>query len=165
MKKQSIYLSLGSNLGDRAVNLRNAIGQLPDAGVRVLRESSVYETEPVDFLEQPWFLNCAVKGETQLKPLELLPALRGIEERMGSKKEFAKGPRLIDLDVLLYGEEIIENSAMQIPHPRMHLRRFVLEPLAEIAPAIHHPLLMLTVAELRANLADRSQVRQLPGNG
>src|SRR6202521_747227 len=95
-----IYLSLGSNLGDRAANLEGAIAALPDAGVRVLRRSSIYETEPVDFLEQPWFLNCVVEAETSLAPRQLLQALQGIERLLGSKKLVPLGPRIIDLDIL-----------------------------------------------------------------
>ncbi len=160
MPVQIIYLSLGSNVGDRDANLRAAIAALGDAGVRVRRVSSLYETEPVDFLEQPWFLNCAVEGETELKPLELLRALRKIEAKMGSKKLVAKGPRLIDMDILLYGEETIDAPELQVPHPRMHLRRFVLVPLAEIARELRHPSWSGTVSDLLARTPDRSEVRR-----
>lgn len=159
---QIIYLSLGSNVGDRKANLRAAIAALGDTGVRVRRVSSLYETEPVDFLEQPWFLNCAVEGKTELKPLELLHALREIEAKMRSKKPIAKGPRLIDMDILLYGEETIDTPELQVPHPRMHLRRFVLVPLAEIAPKLEHPSWKGTVADLLAGTPDRSEVRRAP---
>src|ERR1700687_3217394 len=103
MAEKTVYFSLGSNVGEREENLRAAIGALEDGGVRVTRVSSFYETEPVDFLEQAWFLNCAVAGETEVPALELLRALRGIGLRMGSKKLVEKGPRLIDMDILLYG--------------------------------------------------------------
>ncbi len=139
MANHTVHLSLGSNLGDRAGNLRAAIAVLPGVGVRVAKVSSLYETEPVDYLEQPWFLNCVVEAETSLAPLDLLHALRGIEAQRGSQKEFAKGPRLLDMDILLYGDETIELPELQIPHPRMLLRNFVLAPLAEIAPALKHP--------------------------
>jgi len=154
-----IYLSLGSNLGDRAANLERAIAALPDAGVRVLRRSSLYETEPVDFLEQPWFLNCAIEAETSLPPERLLSALQGIERLLGSKKLIASGPRIIDLDVLLYGAEIIRTETMEIPHLRMSGRRFVLVPLAELAPGLQHPVLHATIAELLTATRDKSLVR------
>jgi len=154
-----IYLSLGSNLGDRAANLERAIAALSDAGARVLRRSSIYETEPVDYLAQPWFLNCAVEAETSLPPEQLMAALQEIERLLGSKKLIARGPRIIDLDVLLYGSEIIRTAEMEIPHPRMAERRFVLVPLAELAPALRHPVLQATIAELLAATPDKSVVR------
>jgi 2-amino-4-hydroxy-6-hydroxymethyldihydropteridine diphosphokinase len=159
--KKTVFLSLGSNLGDRAKNLNDAIAALGHASVQVVRVSSVYETEPVDYLDQPWFLNCVVEAETELGALELLRALRGIEAQLGSKKLIAKGPRLIDIDILFYGNEVIDTPELQVPHPRMHLRRFVLEPLAEIAPQFRHPILGLSAAEMLANSRDKSVVRKL----
>lgn len=157
--KTTAYLSLGSNLGDRANNLQDAIIALAAAGVEVVRVSSFYETEPVDYLDQPWFLNCAAEVQTDLSASELLHALRAIESHIGSQKLIAKGPRLLDMDILLFGDEVIDTAELQVPHPRMHLRRFVLRPLAEIAPQAQHPRAHQTIADLLASTPDQSIVR------
>ena len=161
MRKKTVYLSLGSNVGDREANLRVAIGELPHAGMAVTRVSSFYETEPVDLREQPWFLNCAAEVETHFDAIMLLRALREIEAKMGSRKLMAKGPRLIDMDILLYGSETIDTPDLQVPHPRMHLRRFVLVPLAEIAPELVHPVLKKSATRLLVETPDRSVVRRV----
>jgi len=154
-----IFLSLGSNLGDRAANLERAIEALSGIGVKVLRRSSIYETEPVDFLAQPWFLNCVVEAETSLAPRQLLDKLQAIERNLGSKKLVPRGPRIVDLDILFYGTEVIHAEGMEIPHPRLAERRFVLVPLAELVPELRHPALRKTAGELLAATQDRSVVR------
>ncbi|MBS1839934.1 MAG: 2-amino-4-hydroxy-6-hydroxymethyldihydropteridine diphosphokinase [Acidobacteria bacterium] len=161
MATHIVYLSLGSNLGDRVAMLRTGIDALTSAKVLVRKISSFYETEPVDFLDQPWFLNCVVEAETSLPPQELLRTLRGIESSIGSKKEFSKGPRLLDIDILLYGDETIDSPELQIPHPRMVRRKFVLAPLAEIAPSLKHRSWSATAAQLLSGSADPSKIRKL----
>ncbi len=158
-KPTLIYISLGSNLGDRAANLERAIDSLAVIGVHVLRRSAIYETEPVDFLAQPWFLNCVVEAETILEPLPLLQALQGIERSMGSQKLVPRGPRIIDLDILFYEDAVIREQGMEIPHPRLAERRFVLIPLAELAPNFSHPVLKLTIRNLLEKTQDCSAVR------
>jgi 2-amino-4-hydroxy-6-hydroxymethyldihydropteridine diphosphokinase len=164
IKSTIVFLSLGSNVGDRKNNLRAAIAALAELGVKIKTVSSIYETEPVDLLEQPWFLNCVVEGETTVPPVELLKKLRELEKRMGSKKLVARGPRLIDLDILVYGQQTINSTELQVPHPRMHLRRFVLAPLAEITPDLKHPSWRGTAAQLFAALDDKSTVKKLSGD-
>jgi 2-amino-4-hydroxy-6-hydroxymethyldihydropteridine diphosphokinase len=160
MPMTTVYLSLGSNVGDRPQNLRTAIAALDDAGVQIRRISKIYETEPVDYLEQDWFLNCVVEGETALAAAELLQGLRRIEKKMGSAKAFAKGPRIIDLDILYFADAVINSMGLQIPHPRLADRRFVLVPLAEMAPGLRHPVTQKTSAEMLLATRDRSAVRE-----
>lgn len=159
MPATTVFLSLGSNLGDREANLRAGIAALEGIGVRVTRVSGIYETEPVDYLEQGWFLNCVVEGETDLGAVELLRELRGIEARLGSKKMIAKGPRILDMDILLYGDETMESAELQVPHPRMLERRFVLVPLAEIAVGVRHPSWEGTAGEMLEACLDTGVVR------
>jgi len=155
----TVYIALGTNVGNREHNLRAAIRLLAEAGIRILRISSIYETEPVDYLEQPWFLNAVLEAQTGLPARDLLRELRSIESTMGSKKAFAKGPRLMDLDILLYGTDAIATPDLQVPHPRMLQRRFVLVPLAEIAPHLCHPTWPATAQQLLAALKDPCVVR------
>jgi 2-amino-4-hydroxy-6-hydroxymethyldihydropteridine diphosphokinase len=164
MAECTIYLSLGSNVGEREKNLQVAIAALEEQKIQVRRVSSFYQTEPVDFLEQSWFLNCVVEATTGLNAEGVLAALREIERKMGSRKFVPKGPRLIDLDLLLFGRETIERPELQVPHPRMQSRRFVLVPLAEIAPELKHPSWNVTVADLLERTPDKSQVRRFEGS-
>ncbi len=157
---RTVYLSLGSNVGDRAAQIARAVETLAAAGVRVLRQSSLYATEPVDFETQSWFLNCVVEAETGLMPRQLLRALQGVERALGRKKMVRRGPRAIDIDLLLYGSSVVRAAELEVPHPRMTERRFVLVPLSELAPALRHPTLHRTVAELLAETPDHSRVRR-----
>ena len=152
--KKTAYLSLGSNLGDRGANLAAAIQELGELG-RVVARSSVYETEPVEVERQPCFLNCVVALETELMPRQFLSRVLAIEQKMGRRRTQPKGPRTIDIDILLFGPSIVDTAALTIPHPGMHQRRFVLEPLAEIAPEIRHPVLKKTVREMLDALPPR----------
>jgi 2-amino-4-hydroxy-6-hydroxymethyldihydropteridine diphosphokinase len=154
------YLSLGSNVGDREKNLQDAIARIGRLG-QVRKVSSIYETEPVELMEQPWFLNCAVALDTTLSARDLLSALLAIEETMGRKRTVEKGPRTIDIDVLLFGDAVIESSALTVPHPEMHRRRFVLEPLAEIAADVRHPVIGKTARNLLKELPSGQVVRKI----
>lgn len=139
---KKVYLSLGSNLGDRAQNLEKALSALEQEKIWILKRSSVYETEPQDVAEQPWFLNMAVECDTRLFPLQLLGVLQGIERNLGRVRDRAtlrNGPRVIDIDMLLYADVQMDTPALVLPHPRMFDRRFVLEPLVEIAPGLLRP--------------------------
>lgn len=147
-----IYLALGSNLGDRLQNLRDAVERLAPQ-VRVTKISGVYDTAPWGVIEQPRFLNLVLAGETELAPIQVLRLLKEIERAMGRQETVRYGPRVIDLDVLLYDDVIFENEVLQIPHPRMHERRFVLEPLAEISPEVVHPKLKKSARELLDDLS------------
>ena len=151
------YLSLGSNLGDRAGNLRRAISLLRGLG-DVERVSSAFETEPVEVIGQAWFLNCAVALETTASPERLLAGLLAIEREMGRVRSGFKGPRVIDLDILLFENEVCDSPDLNIPHPAMQERRFVLTPMAEIAPDAVHPLFQRSMRELLEALPPQGQI-------
>jgi 2-amino-4-hydroxy-6-hydroxymethyldihydropteridine diphosphokinase len=143
-----VYLSLGSNRGDRAAHLRHALEELARQGVTIHRVSTLYKTEPMDFTPQAWFLNCAVEASTTLMPLQLLKAVKSVERSLGRRPGVSKGPRAIDIDILLYENVVVRTAALTIPHERMTERRFVLVPLRELAPAARHPVNGKTVAEM-----------------
>lgn len=145
---KTVYLALGSNLGDRLRNLQRAVTLLNQAGVTVQTVSSIWETEPVGFADQGWFLNIALKATTDLTPLQLLVRTASIENAMGRKQVIRNGPRTIDIDILLFGRTIIDTPTLTVPHPRLHERRFVLEPLNEITPTLRHPTLGRSIGNL-----------------
>jgi 2-amino-4-hydroxy-6-hydroxymethyldihydropteridine diphosphokinase len=161
---------MGSNLGDRLGYIREAKGKLEQSPeIEIRRCSSVYETEPVGYWvkgqgsrgkEQPWFLNMVIELEIALKPLDLLDFLLGIESHMGRKRDLRRGPRNIDLDLLLYDDVVLNSDKLTLPHPRMHQRRFVLVPLAEIAPKVVHPSSKKTAKELLDELSADSNFRE-----
>jgi 2-amino-4-hydroxy-6-hydroxymethyldihydropteridine diphosphokinase len=155
------FLSLGSNLGDKKRNLKRAIRLLKNASVRILRASSLYQTQPVGNADQPWFANQVVEIETDLTPWALLALLQTIEKKMGRTRTIMNGPRLIDLDILLAEDTILDTADLTIPHPRMAARNFVLVPLAEIAPDVQHPVLEKRAAVLLAESCDRSAVHKI----
>src|SRR5437879_1637579 len=158
MRKQ-VYLSLGSNVGERGNNLLEAIGRLDAAG-QVISVSSFYETEPVEVRNQPWFLNCAVALETTKMPKQLMALILRIERQMGRQRTQKKGPRKIDIDIVLCGNAIVNSAELTVPHPAMHERRFVLEPLAEVAPDVRHPNLTQQISELLNTLPAGPAVRK-----
>jgi 2-amino-4-hydroxy-6-hydroxymethyldihydropteridine diphosphokinase len=160
--RKTVYLSLGSNLGAREEHLQLAIARLGELG-EVAAVSSFYETEPVEFTDQPWFLNIAVELNTELMPRQLLSAILKIEREMGRRRLLPKGPRLIDIDILLFGNAVVNDTKLVIPHPAMHERKFVLVPLAEIAPEVKHPVLRKSVRELLEDLPTGAPVvRRFP---
>lgn len=152
------YIGLGSNLGDRETALRTALDGLGRRGLRVEACSSFYWTEPVGGPPQEWYLNAVVTGRTRLTPEELLHACLDVEHEQGRVRGVRNGPRTLDVDLLLYGDEQRQDGRLELPHPRLHERRFVLVPLCEIDPQARHPRLGLTAAELLARCPDRSRV-------
>lgn len=158
------YIGLGSNIGDKAANLNRAIeelGKIP--GIKVLAVSSIYKTEPVGDIEQEWFLNAAARIETILAPRELLDTLLNIERSLGRVREARWGPRVIDLDILLYDDLVINEEGLAIPHPYLHKRGFVLAPLGEIAPEVIHPVLEKSIKELLTGLHDDKKIERMGG--
>jgi 2-amino-4-hydroxy-6-hydroxymethyldihydropteridine diphosphokinase len=154
---QKAYISAGTNLGDRKANLESALISLAE-GCSVCRVSSFFETEPVGYLDQPWFLNIAIEVETGLTPLQLLNLCKSIEESCGRTRSFPNAPRTLDLDILLFDALIITEEGLSIPHPRMAERKFVLVPLAQIAPDVMHPVLKKSIQSLLEACPDKSTV-------
>ena len=165
--KALAYVSLGSNLGDRTGNLLLGIRGIMDAGLPVTRLSSIYESEPMETFAQPHFLNMVAElgGGSLPAPQQMMARLLRIEYLLGRTREIPRGPRIIDLDLLLYANHTSASELLTLPHPRMHLRRFVLQPLAELAPSLVHPTLQQTVATLLENLDDKSAVKLWRANG
>lgn len=155
------YLSLGSNLGNREKNLARALSLLRKEGVDIVRTSSLYETQPVDFSSQPWFINQVVEIYAGIEPQDLLILIKGIEKILGRDTRHPKGPRMIDIDILLAEERVIRTEELNVPHPRLDRRNFVLIPFAEIAPEAMHPLLNENIQNLLQKSNDHSAVKQI----
>ncbi len=156
------YLGLGTNLADRLANLQKAVDEIPPL-VILRRASSIYESEPWGYVDQPAFLNQVLEVETDLPPAALLKYLKGIERKMGRQPTFRYGPRLIDIDILFYGEQVIDQPDLAIPHPRLPERAFMLAPLAELSPNLRHPANHKTVREM-LSIVDTSGVSKLSPN-
>ena len=148
MRLKTIYLALGSNLGDRQLNLVQAISLLNRPTIEIIKTSSLYETAPMLLEDQPWFLNQVLEAKSSLFPRQLLHATQDVERQLGRTRTLSNGPRTIDIDILLYGRIIMISPELIIPHPRLHERRFVLEPLAELAPRLKHPLSKILIPDL-----------------
>jgi 2-amino-4-hydroxy-6-hydroxymethyldihydropteridine diphosphokinase len=161
MATRRIFIGLGSNIGDRRAHLDRARKGLGEAGLRIVEQSALYRTEPVEVVDQEEFINQVVGCETGLDPEAILGVCLSVERSMGRVRIRDKGPRVIDLDLLLAGDDIRSGGSLQVPHPRMHLRRFVLVPLAEISPGARHPVLNLTAADMLSRCPDRSRVERV----
>ena len=157
--KHTVYLSVGSNLGDKLENCRSGIAAMTrSANIRLIDQSPIYRTEPVDYRDQDWFVNYAVKIETDLDPLSLLNLLKSIEQKAGRVPHSVPfGPRVLDLDIIFFDDVVQNDSKLTIPHPRMHKRRFVLKPICDIDPDINHPVLQQTMRYLLENIAPEGQ--------
>ena len=167
MPLKRAFLSLGSNLGDRRANLELAIAALERERIHVVSRSSIYETEPQDVANQPWFLNMVVECESECFPRQMLNILQRIEREIGRVRAgpIRRGPRIIDIDILLLGSVVMETEQLAIPHPRMFERRFVLEPLLEIAPELRHPVTKQPVSRYLANVAGQKVKKFSLGQG
>lgn len=160
-EKVRYFLSLGSNLGNKKRNLSRGLSLLTRKGIRILKTSSLYKTQPVDYISQPWFLNQVVEVETEHPPMKLLEVVEEIEQKMGRERSFPNGPRIIDIDILLAEKMILVTEKLQIPHPRIEKRNFVLLPLKEIAPEAVHPVLDEKIENLWRKSCDSSLVKKL----
>ena len=158
---KQVFLSLGSNVGNRVAHIRKAFELLANVGIEIRRVSSFYQTEPVDFLPQRWFVNCVAEVGTDLMPLRLLKTLQGVERTLGRRPGIPQGPRPIDIDILLYENVVVRSRALTIPHARLSERRFVLVPLRELAAHLRHPVTQRTVVEMLHDTPDSSQVIRL----
>lgn len=154
------YLLIGSNLGDKTTYLKNAGSYIQQQCGQIVKQSSFYETEPWGFTEQPSFLNQALCIQTELAPAQIMHTLLQIESKMGRTRELKMGPRIIDLDILQIDQQIIDTPLLQLPHPAMHLRRFALIPMEEIAPQLMHPQFNKTITQLLAECADQTDVQK-----
>jgi 2-amino-4-hydroxy-6-hydroxymethyldihydropteridine diphosphokinase len=156
------YVALGGNEGERLANLERAVSEMA-VQLTVTMLSPLYETKPVGFADQGWFLNAVAAVETELSPHELLALLQAVEQTLGKATPFPNGPRTLDLDLLLYGDEIVNDEGLVVPHPRLHQRAFVLQPLADLAGDVNHPTLGKRIRQLLGEVSDQSGVRAWEG--
>lgn len=153
---KTVYLGLGSNVGDSEALLQSALDHLNGPDLTLLRVSSLYETEPIGLREQRWFLNLVAEFQTELFPRQLLQRIEKVERELGRKRTVRNGPRTIDIDILLYGNSVVKTEALEIPHPRYRERRFTLAPLAELNAELRDPVTRRSMAEMLAALKDQA---------